>query len=599
MMLAAVFCTRPALFHRFSAFLDSSSLTAFFYAVLSVKDADWIPGGAFLDSSSLTAFFYAVLSVKQEHIHCCPMPDTLAKQPPVDVVDHDAAAFEQTGDLSPLPWEPSFFHCEGRWHADTAPSISDSASDASNVSMQPPLDSDASTPPASMGSPYSSYSNDSCPFSSCDSPYSSYPDDLSPLSPSCGSPCRSISGGSSCHSDSQYDPSWSLFDEPSHRSPPSPSESHHSYDAMNCDDSLRRYVRTMISDYHTKSGQSAIDTPDSKTVPSHLQVCYDSVMFAMHDTTRICPEIIDIICCPPKRIQGMSLLQAGAPAPPWLPSPYMRTFKPYMSTNGTVWADKTAVLRSVDLMARVNTLPLILRPPGFGKTAFIHMLMAYHDVGEPDLTEAAFAATQSALLDTEQRHRNRHLVFYLDLAQTDASSAEKFRDSLVSALHSYTEYFVYKYMGLAGWSLDVVAFLLDSPAISFELVMVIVGEYMKRNVITAGVVMGSTTGGAWSTSSFGGVTTDCTQVYALRHTFGFTQAEIQQLCTIFSPPDTLADDVMKLVPSFSYGKEPGWGDMRDENGRPTYDWALKAAEPVFPMEAVLKILRERLNVVLL
>ncbi|KIY48381.1 hypothetical protein FISHEDRAFT_73704 [Fistulina hepatica ATCC 64428] len=303
-----------------------------------------------------------------------------------------------------------------------------------------------------------------------------------------------------------------------------------------------------------------------------------------------------------------------------------------MEENGAVWADKTAELLSVISSAEGCTLPLVVRPSGFGKTTFLNTLTDYYDAAIPGFADVAFEATQCGFPGRKPGNRSWYLVMHLDLARTDSSSREKFRESLVRLLHSETECFIHKYIELLEWPADRVARILEYPETAFDVCLnamrysqrsiflaidnfttpyknapdaetrdaiddelylylgAVAEEFLGCGVIGNGIVVGEGVG-CGSRGAFDGMTTDCTQAYAVRHAFGFTRTEVKQLGMIFSQDDSFVDDVQKLVPSYVYGREfeslhPKYAYTRD--GR-----KMRPPEPVFAMDAVWKILEGR------
>ncbi|KIY53675.1 hypothetical protein FISHEDRAFT_68660 [Fistulina hepatica ATCC 64428] len=548
-MLAAVFRGRPALFHAFAAFLDSLSLQV---------------------------FYEVAPSIQQEHAHCCSA-----------VMDFDPAATGTRHDTEADIQEPD----------------DDDQLDSWSPYASPPM------------SPIRSLQNSPC------------------QSPIIRSPCLSVSGESSSHSDDSSIYSHSLFDSSDERSqaslPSSPlSLVLESDDSMDCEDDLSSCDDAL--DPENDLSRCAEDVEE--VVPPDLEVPLDSLELCIYDALRFFPTLIDFFSCSPRRIEGTTFLQSGAPAPRRLPSARASALRRLMEENGAVWADKTAELISVASSVKGCTLPLIVRPSGFGRTTFMHTLMDYYDAGNPRFADVAFEAMQCGFPGRNRGYRSQYLVMHLDLARTDSSSCEKFHESLVRLLHWETQSFIHKYIELLEWPSDRVARILEYPKSSFDVCLnammysgcsmflaidnfttpyknapdaetrdgindhlyfylgAVAEEFLGRGVIGDGIVVGEGVG-CGSRGAFDGMTTDCTEAYAVGHAFGFTKTEVKQLGMIFSQGDSFVDDVERLVPSYLYGREfeslhPKYAYTRD--GR-----KMRPPEPVFAMDAVWKLLEGR------
>ncbi|KIY53678.1 hypothetical protein FISHEDRAFT_68663 [Fistulina hepatica ATCC 64428] len=468
------------------------------------------------------------------------------------------------------------------------------------------------------------------------SPYASPP--MSPIRSLQNSPCQSpiirspslsVSGDTSSHSDDSSIYSHALLDRSDERSSlPSSPLILESDDSMDCEDDLS----SSDDDLDPENDLSCCTENVEEIVPPDLEVSLDSVELCIYDTLRTFPTLIDFFCCSPKRIEGTTFLQSGAPAPRRLPSARACALRFLMEENGAVWADKTAELLSVISSVKGCTLPLIVRPSGFGRTTFLHTLMDYYDAAIPGFADVAFEAMQCGFPGRDPGNRSWYLVMHLDLARTDSSSREKFRESLVRFLHWETDRFIHKYIELLEWPADRVARILGHPETAFDVCLnamrysgclmflaidnfttpyknapdaktrngiddelyfnlgAVAKEFLRRGVIGNGIVVGEGVEGG-SRGAFDGMTTDCTQAYAVRHAFGFTRTEVKQLGMIFSQDDSFVDDVKRLGPSYLYGREfeslhPKYAYTRD--GR-----KMRPPEPVFAMDAVRKILEGR------
>ncbi|KIY52388.1 hypothetical protein FISHEDRAFT_69810 [Fistulina hepatica ATCC 64428] len=254
-----------------------------------------------------------------------------------------------------------------------------------------------------------------------------------------------------------------------------------------------------------------------------------------------------------------------------------------------VFVDKTAAIDFLYERFQQSKLPLVRRPAGFGKTAFLSTVARYHDYNGPALSKCLLG--QTACWTPNAPQPNQHLVLYFDFSQVPVGPTFKddFERYLLRMVLSFVDTYddvlkipadtkstfaqlriLHRIFALVAYRHHTVFLAVDNynaiqlKAQSIDDADELDGEFAQmvnesidrafcrpvegaiHSVIKDGLIVGtSDCGYVDPIGGFSGMCHDMTYKAPLRGTFGFTEEEVEQLAKLFCQASDFVEEVRR------------------------------------------------------
>ncbi|KAK0502155.1 hypothetical protein EDD18DRAFT_1458429 [Armillaria luteobubalina] len=215
--------------------------------------------------------------------------------------------------------------------------------------------------------------------------------------------------------------------------------------------SRRVSIDEEVSNFHTEGRATVVWFFDGKDSDGSEGSSSDT-LFSISPTSpsslanRVGSEGSSGISSPVKISQGIFRTDGNKST---LPSCSLTSYQDVLSSPGVVWIDRTSCLMGLEELADFdNSLVLVHRPAGFGKTSFLAMAEFFHDVKYRDSPVSRSALSSTWIGDYCDTHRytigllHADLVLTFDLAMTRVNDFER---SLVEHLNTVLKQFLSKY----------------------------------------------------------------------------------------------------------------------------------------------------------